>query len=460
MQQFILLLVGLFWGIGAFAQTNNDKLLGQWANDDPSSALDLAQIEFNSFQEVLKYADARAIAIQGAGVSEQMALAEKKEAKSNLLPSLGASLGYNDNITLQPTLVPAQLFNPAATENTFEELTFGTQYLYSFGIQAQWDILNFQKIFAVQTANVEVEKSKINSEVNRYKTYHQLASIYYSILLTQASIQVYEENVRVAESIFVHAKEKYQEGIINEAELNRAAIKKLQNQSSLNLAKNNLDQFYLQLQSQLNTGKSITITDTAENFVLESTTIQGPHPEVSLQELAVIQHESILKQTKALRLPSLSLVYQNNTNWATNDFMGFADANTLPQQVFGVKISLSGLLSGTTKQKIKQSEWTLQLQRLQLDNTRLVTQKEDELLQLELQQAANQLGEYEQILDLQAQNDAHAANIYESGMMSLDQRLDKYDDLLAVQNSYLQSLAAYTLAQYKMYIRQMDFKTR
>ena len=47
-----------------------------------------------------------------------------------------------------------------------------------------------------------------------------------------------------------------------------------------------------------------------------------------------------------------------------------------------------------------------------------------------------------------------AANQNESGMISLDQRLDKYDDLLAVQNSYLQSLAEYTLAQYKIYIRQ------
>jgi outer membrane protein len=420
----------------------------------------LSQIEFNSLQEVLAYADAKAITIQGARINEQIAIAGKKEAKSNLLPSLGASLGYNDNITLQPTLVPAQLFNPGATEETFEELTFGTKYLYSFGIQAQWDILNFQKVFAVETANLEADKSKINSEVSRYKTYNQLASIYYSILLTQESIQVYEENVRVAESIFVHAREKYQEGIINEAELNQAGIKKLQNQRSLNLAKNNLDQFYLQLQSQLNTRERITVTDTPENFVLRSALIQSTHPEVILQEAEVIKQESILKQTKALRLPSLSLNYQNNTNWATNDFMGFADANTLPQQIFGVKISLSGLLSGTTKQKINQSKWTLQLQQLQLDNTKLVKQKEDELMQLELQQTSNQLAEYKQILELQEKNDAHAANRYESGMISLDQRLDKYDDLLAVQNSYLQSLAEYTLAQYKIYIRQMNFKTK
>jgi outer membrane protein len=420
----------------------------------------LAQIEFNSLQEVLNYADTRAITIQSAGVNEQIALAEKKEVRSHLLPSLGASLGYNDNITLQPTLVPAQLFNPAATEDTFDELTFGTKYMYSFGIQAQWDILNFQKIFAVETANIEVEKSKINKEVSRYHTYNQVASIYYSILLTQESIRIYEDNVRASESIYMHSEEKYQEGIISEAELNQAAIKKSQNQRSLNQAKNNLDQFYLQLQSQLNTREQITITDTPERFVLGSTIIQGPHPEVILQEAEVKKHESILKQTKALRLPTLSLIYQNNTNWATNDFMEFTNVNTLPQQIFGVQFSLSGILSGTTHQKINQSKRTLQLQKLQLDNTRLVKEKEDQLLQLQLQQTSNQLADYRQILDLQEKNDGHAEYRYESGMISLDQRLDKYDDLLAVQNSYLQSLAEYTLAQYKIYIRQIDLKLK
>jgi len=418
----------------------------------------MAQIQFQSFQEVLKYADARAMAIRSAHIGEQIATAEHKEAKSYLFPTVSTSLGYNDNITLQPNLVPAQVFNPGAPEGDYEELTFGTKYIYSAGIQAQWDILNFQKIFAIQTANLEVEKSKINTEVNRYKIYNQLASTYYSILLTQESIRIYEENVQVAESIFEHAKDKYREGIISEAELNQAEINKRQNQRSLNLAENNLDRFYIQLQSQLNTNEHIAVTDTPEKFVLENTSIQAAHPEILWQEAEVSKHESLLKQTKALRLPALSLVYQNNQNWATNDFMGISDASTLPQQLFGLRISLSGLLSGSTRQKIKQAEGALQLQQLQLDNIRLVKQQEDQLLQLQLQQASDQLAEYKQILALQEENDVHTEHKYQSGIVSLDQRLDKYDDLLTAQNSYLQSLADYTLAQYKVYIRQIDFQ--
>lgn len=420
----------------------------------------MAQLQFQSLQEVLRYADARAIAIQSATIGEQIAAAEKKETKSYLFPSASVSLGYNDNITLQPTLVPTQFFNPAAPEGTFEELTFGTKYIYSGGLQAQWDILNFQKLFAVKTADLALMESKITTEVNRYNVYNQLASTYYSILLTQEAIRIYEENLQVTSSIFENVNEKYQKGIISEAERNQAEIQKLQSQRTLTQAKNNLNQLFIQLQSQLNTNESIIVSDKPESFVMEDTTIQQTHPEVLLQEAAVKKYESVLKQTKALRLPSVSLVYQNNQNWATNDFMQFSDANKLPQQVFGGKISLSGLLTPVTKQKIKQSEWQLQLQQTRLNNIKLVKQQENQLLQLQWQQAADQLAKTKQILALQGQNDIHAENQYQGGITSLDQRLDKYDDLLTAQNNYLQSLADYTLAQYKIYIRQIDFQPK
>jgi outer membrane protein TolC len=420
----------------------------------------MAQLQFQSLQEVLRYADARAIGIQSADIGEQIASAEKNEAKSYLFPSASVSLGYNDNITLQPTLVPTQFLNPAAPEGTFEELTFGTKYLYSRGLQVQWDILNFQKLFAVKTADLALKESKITTEVNRYNVYNQLASTYYSVLLTQEATRIYEENLQITSSIFENVNEKYQKGIISEAERNQAEIQQLQSQRTLTQAKNNLNQLFIQLQSQLNTNESIIISDKPENFVLQDTTIQLTNPEVFLQEAAVKKYESVLKQTKALRLPSVSLVYQNNQNWATNDFMNFSDANKLPQQVFGAKVSLSGLLTPVTKQKIKQSEWQLQLQQTQLNNIKLVKQQEDQLLQLQLQQAADQLAKTKQILALQGQNDMHAENQYQGGIISLDQRLDKYDDLLTAQNNYLQSLADYTLAQYKIYIRQIDFQPK
>jgi outer membrane protein TolC len=416
-----------------------------------------AQIQFNSIQDVLNYADAHAVSIQRAEIAERIALEEKKEAKSYLIPTLNGTLGYNDNIDLQPTLVPAQIFNPDAPEGAYEELVFGTKYIYSWGMQAQWDILNFQKIFTTQIAGLVAEGSKLKTEISRYNTYNSLASTYYSILLTQESIRIYDENVNVSESILTLAKSKYENGLVSEPELNMAEIKHLNNQRSLSQAKDNLKQFHIQLQSQLNTRDSISVIDTPEAMVVANTNIETMHPEVRLQETELQKQESVLKQTKAVRIPSMSLFYQYNRNFATDEFMNFSDDVELTQQYFGVKILVPGF-NWSTRYKVGQSKEELKLEQLELESTKLEKQKEDELLQVQLKQANDQLARQKQILRLQEANDVHAENKYEGGIISLDQRLDQYDELLAAQDAYLQSLAAFTLSQYKIYIRQIDFQ--
>ena len=417
------------------------------------------QIQFQSFQELLKYADEHAIQIQNALIGEQIASANKKGAKSYLYPSVNASAGYNNNLTLQPTLVPEQFFNPNATEGSFRELTFGQQHVYSTGIQAQWNILNFQKQFASQTADIVAEQSEINTQKNKYNTYNLLASTYYSILLTQEAIVIYEENLKVSEAIYKSTNEKFQKGIASEEALNLAKIKQLQNRNTLQQALSNRSRFYTQLQSQLNTSQQIIISDSPQNFSLTNTNFETIHPEITWQEMEVDKQKSLLKEKKALLLPNLSLNYQYNTSWATDGFTDFSNANELPQQYIGAKLNIPIFSGFSSRSKIKKSKLELQQQELQLENTKLVKQKEDDLLLLDVNQFEEELAEYTKIMVLRQKNDVHAENKYNSGITSLNERLDSYEDLLNAQNTYLQSLASYTLAKYKMYIRQLDLKS-
>ena len=94
---------------------------------------------------------------------------------------------------------------------------------------------------------------------------------------------------------------------------------------------------------------------------------------------------------------------------------------------------------------------------MQLDNLRLTKSLEDETLRLQYQQSDNNLNRTKEILTLQGQNDTYTENKYEAGIISLDERLDRYNDLLAAQYNYLQSLGDFSLAQYKVYIRQINY---
>jgi outer membrane protein len=418
-----------------------------------------AQIQFLSFQEILKYADEHTIQIQSAVIYEQIANTRKKEAKSYLYPSVNANAGYNNNLTLQPTLVPAEFFDTNATSGTFRELTFGQQHVYSTGIQAQWNILNFQKMFASQTASIVAEQSEISTQKSKLNTYNLLASTYYSILLTQETIVIYEKNLKVSEAIYNSTTQKFQKGIISEEALNLAEIKQLQNHKNLQQAKRNLSRFYTQLQSQLNTNQQITISDTSQNFSSTSTNIEIIHPEITWQEMEVDKQKSLLKEKKALLLPNLSINYQYNNSWATDRFTDFSNANELPQQYIGAKLNIPIFSGFSSRSKIKKSKLELQQQELQMENTKLVKQNEDDLLLLDVNQYEEELAENTKIMVLRQKNNVHAENKYNSGITSLNERLDSYEDLLNAQNNYLQSLASYTLAKYKLHIRQIDLKT-
>lgn len=418
-----------------------------------------ALIQFQSFQDVLKYADEHAIQIQSSVIGEQIASTKKKEAKSYLYPSVNASAGYNNNLTLQPTLIPAEVFNPSAPAGSYQELTFGQQHIASTGIQAQWNILNFQRMFASQTAKIAAEQSELNTQKSKFNTYNLLASTYYSILLTQEAIVIYEENLKVSEEIYNSVNEKFQKGIISEEALNLTEIKQLQNLKNLQQAKRNRSRFYTQLQSQLNTNQQITISDTPQNFSLTSTNIEIIHPEITWQEMEVDKKISLLKEKKALLYPNISLNYQYNYVWASDNFMDFSNVNELPQQYIGAKLSIPVFNGLSSRLKIKKSKLELEQQEILLKNTKLVSRKEDELLLLAVNQYEEELAENTKIMELRQKNDVHAENKYNSGITSLNERLDSYEDLLNAQNAYLQSLASYTLAKYKLYIRQIDLKT-
>jgi outer membrane protein TolC len=419
---------------------------------------DGSQIEFQTFLEVLKYADDHAVNIQNAKINEEIAKTANKESKSFLYPTVNAVAGYNNNLTIQPTLIPTDFFNPNAPSGTFEEFTFGKQHLYSTGIQAQWNILNFQKKFTWETADIVAQQSKVSIQKVKYSTYNLLASTYYSILLTQESIQIFEESLKISEAIYANTKTNFGKGIISEVELNLAETKKLENQKRLNQSKANLNLFYAQLQSQLNTNKEISVIDKPQNFVVNNNQLETEHPEISWQKLEVQKQQSILKQKKSLHLPTISFNYQYNYSWAVDEFMNFSNTNRLPQQVFGVKLNAPIFSGFSNRQKIKQSQWQVKQQKMLLDNTILVKQKEDEMMLLDLSKYAQELADNKEIMGLRQKNDAHAENKYQNGLINLNNRLDAFEDVLSAQNNYLQSLASYTLAQYKVYIRQIDFK--
>ena len=415
----------------------------------------LGQTQFGSLEEILEFADKNAISVQTSLQNELIATSENNASKWSLLPSVNASAGFNDNITLQPTLVPANMFNPAAPEGTFEELTFGRKYLYSTGIQVNWDLLNFRKWFEIKTTKAALELHKANTLHTKFQLYNQLAEIYFSILLTQKYLGINKKNLSAADSIYLITLHKYSTGIFSEENLNRSKIQKLQTEQQINSLTYQLEQLYNQLQQLLNTRESIRLNDNlSEPKILAGIDLSAAHPDVLVQESQVKLSEQQLVQTKLALYPSLSLGYQYNFSMATDRLTDFSDANNLPQQFLGMKLSIPVFNGAATLSKIHQSKIRLENQQMILENKKLLAQKEDENLQNQFRSNLEDVNKQQEVLQLQEQNDRYAQNRYERGVIGPDERLNKFQDLLRVQNQYMQSLSNQYICYYKLYIRK------
>ncbi|PZP44271.1 MAG: hypothetical protein DI598_14725, partial [Pseudopedobacter saltans] len=412
--------------------------------------------------ELLRYADSNAIVLKSSVLQQNISASQAQESKSYLYPNITGTSGFNDNLTLQKTLVPEQLFNSAAPEGSFKEMKFGKQYMYSAGVQAQWNFLDFQKMFASKTAALQVKADQSNTQRARYNTYNQLAYTYYSILMDKDALLIYQKNKTVSAEMLSNAKEKYSKGIISEADYNEAAMQNLKNERDVASTQQDIETLYRQLQTQLNLTETIVVSSEDSNRnntqQTDSTFLWATHPEVAWQQTQVDLAHASLKESKALRLPSLSANYAYNYNWAMTGFVDFSNASHLPQQYVGLKLSVPIFNGFSTKQKIAQSQFAIQQQELQLENIKITEAKQDEILVIQYRQSADKLQKNKDILDLQDKTDFHYANQYKSGLISLDARLTKYKDLLSAQNDYLQSLADYRLSAYKLYIRQLNYQ--
>lgn len=421
-----------------------------------------AQLQIHSLAELLRYADSNAIVLKTSVLQQNISASRQQESKSYLYPSLMGTSGFNDNLTLQKTLVPEQLFNPAAPDGSFKEMKFGKQYMYSAGLQAQWNFLDFQKIFASKTAAIQLKADQSNTQRARFNTYNQLASIYYSILMDNDALLIYRKNLDLSRDMLANAQEKYQKGIIGEADYNLAAMQNLKNERDVTSTQQDLETLQRQLQTQLDLTETITVQ--AEDIpaieipMADTAFLLLVHPEIAWQQTQVDLANANLKEAKALRMPSLSANYAYNYNWAMTGFVDFGNASHLPQQYVGLKLSVPLFTGFSTREKIVQSQFAVRQQALQLENIKITEAKQDEIMVIQYKQSQDKLQKNKSIMQLQEQNDFHYANQYKSGLISLDTRLTKYKDLLSAQNDYLQSLADYRFSEYKLYIRQLNYQ--
>ncbi|WP_343691906.1 TolC family protein [Chitinophaga sp.] len=413
-----------------------------------------AQLSFSSVQDIWKYADAHNIQITAANAARQEAAIAARQAKGALLPTISANGNYIDNIRLQSTLIPAQLFDRSAPAGTFYEATFGKRYNYNAAASVQLDLVNTQNWFAIKTARLDKEIAALNIQKTKRDLYEQLANIYYSYLLADEAEQLSISNAGTMDTVFVSVQRKYNDGQLSEISMNNAAINREKAAKNLVAATQNKLLQLNNLQQLLNTRDSIVITEQSmvPYFPQPFTT----DPDVTIAYEEMLKSKTQWQASKAAYAPALSAVYQYNRMITTDHFMQFGNSNDLPSQYWGLRLSVPVFSGNSRHYNVQKTKIDLELKQQQYQSASLQSQLTNQNVLISYNTAFKDLEKAKGILAMYRSNDTHATQLLNEGSISIDDRLKYYSDMITNQQEYLQSMSDYFIQSYRLQIRTIN----
>jgi len=417
-----------------------------------------AQKVFGTLEDIWKYADSHNIQIISAMANKDMAERGVSQAYGNILPLINSSGNYIDNIKIQPTLVPAEIFG--GQPGTFKEVKFGQRYLYNCIVSMQMNVINAQDWFNIRSSKYSSEIASLNISKTKRETYEQIASSYYSYILLREIARLSQENFNTSDSTFRIAKNKFDEGVVNEIVLNTSAINLQKAGKAMEEAAQNEIIVLNNLKILLNfkpTDSIVLKEDFSHGTRLAADSLSfARDPDVVLSNLQMAQARNSLRSAKAALAPVLSAVYQVTDQFSTNDAFDFVNATSLPQQYWGVRINFPLFTGGTRLNQVRKMKIDFENKQRIYESTVTQSDLANRNIRIEYNKTRESFRKAVEILALYRSNDEHASKRFREGLISLDERLKVYSDYNLYQNDYIQSLSDYLIQYYRVQIRQKE----
>lgn len=421
-----------------------------------------AQIVFNSLEDIWKYADTHSISIQTAQYEVTKANYSKKQSYSNILPTASANGTFTDNVNLQTTLIPAEIFG--GIPGTYRALQFGQQYVYSGNLSAQMNLLNLQNWFNVRIAKQTEELNKDSLATTRKAVYQQIASEYYSYLLMQKAATLADKTASISDSVLELTNNQFNEGTLNEANVDiaklnyeRAQQTQITSYYEMAIARNNIKSL---LGLSLNDSIQINAVLQAKQENETAPAFQ-PDPSIKLAFQRTQISISQYKQANKAFVPTISLLYNYTTQRFDNQFQPFTNAKGssqwFPAQYWGLQAAFPIFTGGSRWYQSKRNKAAYEESLALYESAKKQSAINDQNLELNYQKAVAVLSKSKDVMDLSFDNYMHISYRYEAGIGQLQDRLNAFKDYIDYQNQYLNSLSDMLIQLYQIKLRQRSF---
>ena len=396
---------------------------------------------FASINEVIAFTKNNNITFQNANYENQMSDITTKTAIGNLFnPKIPTSIQVLDNINQQVSFLPGQAFGQPI--GTFKEVTIGQQYVSTFNIHPQFDILNMANYALIKTTKINQQLVENQHKINEQNLYEKINIVYFNILTFNGQKEIVKENIIIAKDILGIITNKFNEGVarkqeVNEAEVNLISLQDKFDQIEINtkIQYQTLNLFFenkidaILSENIWNYQNTDTILKTQNNLIIENVTLQT---QMAQQENKALKYQN---------LPVLSFVSSLNWQNLSNDFSFAKNSNWINYNYIGLKLSydLPTTVQKITNQKSKQ----IQIQILKNNEKHSLIENESKNAQmiLEYEKSLKQKENLWKIHDLKKDTYEKNFNQFKENILPLDKLLISQNDMLVSKLNIVSSLA-------------------
>jgi len=148
-----------------------------------------------SLQEAINTALRNNRDLQTAQLSLMTANEQVREAWGTLLPTIDASVGYQRNLSVQETFVPAIIVDPSADPDELIPVRFGADNLWSAWLYVTQPIFDASAFVGVGTADRfrSLEEESVRGQAQQVAS--QVRRTYYRALLAREDVRLIEESI-------------------------------------------------------------------------------------------------------------------------------------------------------------------------------------------------------------------------------------------------------------------------
>lgn len=408
--------------------------------------------EFLTLEEVLVFAKEKKVNFRNDIIQQNLAELNRKTAIGNAFnPRIPASAQIIDNMNLQTNYIPAEVFG--GSPGSFRKITMGLQYVGTFSIQPQFDIINLGNISRIKLSKTNQEFIANQQKINEWNIYDQLNGVYFNILSFQEQKKVVDENIDIAKQILTLVNNRFEEGLVRKQDVNEAEVNLIRLQDQLSQL-----QFNIQIQQQnlalfFENEASPILNQSIRDFDRKKMLTETRNDLwIKHYELKEKMAEQEWKSSQKQQLPVLGFVSSFNWQNLSNQSFFHSNSNWINFNYVGLRLSWELPTTVLKYSAVKEKKMQWQIAENEVNHFIRENETRNSNLLVEYEKAFSQLENYNKIQTLKEDTYQKYFDQYQENILSLDKLLTAQTDMLLSQLNVVTALAGVGFNENKIII--------